>query len=505
MTAPSATRRPRLQFALAAILLAGVYALAVGVRLRHVDEVTLGSDALGQFLGAWTVLNGGTPVPPNPEGGHSLWVLGLPCVLGGASLADVFSLRFALGALVAPLGAFAAFRLSPSRTLAWLAGALAGLTLAWDPGLVDTLVASFRGYGAPELVALSVAGAALAKATHRSARWTGMALLGAAFVGATGQHPMSAGVGLGLAVLLLAGNDRKHVVLGLCVAGLATLPRLHWLWQLGSCGAGFLECLGTVATGSAEPDVGRWTMLQRAFWDRGVVELGWGASLSVATGLVAAASHRDSRWLALAGLLAVVGVLGLGLTIQGLRPYHLRAAMPVLVVAAAVGFSVRPWALAVAAACVVFGGARLEAPRGPVGDLALVDSLGRALAETSGSVRVEAVWFGDPVGVEPAGVVLAARQAGMSATQLTVDEAAPVVLVVNLPDSGALPADLPPLHPRLDPIALGAAASTRVAQFSDLAAARAWIQRATTPPVVTGGSFDWVKAMAPEVGGYPSL
>ena len=161
MTDPSPSRalwRPTL----AAGVCAAVFGLALMLRLRHLDEVTLGSDSLGQFLSSWSVLYGGTPVPPNPEGGHSLWVLGLPCVLGADTLKQVFTLRFVLGALVAPLGAWATHRLSSSTRLSWLAGALAGLVLAWDPGLVDTLVVSFRGYGAPELIALAMVGLAWA-------------------------------------------------------------------------------------------------------------------------------------------------------------------------------------------------------------------------------------------------------------------------------------------------------------------------------------------------------
>jgi len=479
------------------VALLALWALATGVRWRHLHEVTLGSDALGQFLGAWTVISGGAPVPPNPEGGHSLWLWGLPCVLGGSSLEQVFAIRFALGALVAPVGALAAALLSGGRRRAWLAGALAGVVLAWDPGLVDTLVVSFRGYGAPELISMALLGAAVGGRL-------GFAMGAVAFVGATGQHPMSTGVGLGLLALLAVGKDRKHIILVAVVAGLCALPRLHWLWQLGSCGAGLFECLGNVATGSAEPGVAASEMLRRAFWDRGVVELGLGASLAVLAGVVAAATHRHGRRIALAAVLAVVGVLAIGLAIQGLRPYHLRAAMPVLVVAAAVGLSLRPAWLLVAGGCLMLGGLRWTAPLGPPGDLAAVDALGQALVAETGVVRVEAAWFGDPVGVEPAGVVLAARQAGLGADQLTVDPAAPVVLLVNLPD-GENALSAPPRHAALDLIARREVQGTWVASFDTVDDARAWVAQAPTPPVVTGGSFDWVKAMLPGVGSYPPL
>ncbi len=499
MTPPSPRSVAFLRRGLACTALLALWAFATGLRWRHLHEVTLGSDALGQFLGAWTVINGGAPVPPNPEAGHSLWVWGLPCVVGASTLEQVFAIRFALGALVAPIGALAAARLAGEGLgwRAWLAGLLAGIALAWDPGLIGTLVVSFRGYGAPELVTVALLGAAMGGRV-------GLAMGAAAFVGATGQHPMSAGVGVGLLAFLVAGKDRKHTLFVFVVAGLCALPRLHWLWQLGSCGAGLLECLGNVATGSAEPGVAATEMVRRAFWDRGVVELGLGASGAVLVGVAAAGTHRRGRRIALAAVLAVVGVLVLGLTIQGLRPYHLRAAMPVLVVAAAVGLSLRPAWISVAGVALLAGGLRWTAPLGAPGDLAAVDALGQALMTETRPVRVEAVWFGDPVGVEPAGVVLAARQAGLEVDQLTVDPSAPVILLVNLSDGDATVSE-PPLHPVLDPIARQEVPRTRVARFNTVAEARAWIAEQPSPPVVTGGSFDWVKAMVPGAGSYPSL
>ena len=470
------------------------------IRWGHLHEVTLGSDALGQFLGAWTVLSGGTPVPPNPEAGHSLWLWAMPSVLLGRSLEEVFAVRFAMGALVAPLGALAAAVWSPPGRARWLAGGVAGLVLAWDPGLVDTLVVSFRGYGAPELVALALVCAGVGGPVGASAA-------GAVAVAATGQHPMAAGLGLGLAGLAGRWSRREW---GWALAGgtLAVLPRLAWLWSLGSCGAGTLECLATVATGSAEPDVTRWVMLRRAFWDRFVVETRPGPAVALGLGLVAALVDRRTRAIGVVALLGTLGVIILGLSIQGFRPYHLRAAMPLLAVALAVAIGQRPWLLVVVAVAVAGGGVRWTAPPAPDGGIRGVDAVGQALAGVGVPVQVEAAWFGDPVGLEPGAVVLSARQHGLvPARQLRVDGTGPVVLIVNLAE-GAAPADLVSLHPvwaDLDTAAQEAFADVRVLQATSLGEARAWIEDTTPPPVVVGGSFDWVKAFVPGATDHRSL
>ena len=94
---------------------------------------------------------------------------------------------------------------------------------------------------------------------------------------------MAAGLGLGM-LGLLGRWTRTEWRWALGVGVLAVLPRLVWLWSLGSCGAGLAECLASVATGSAEPEVARLVMLRRAFWDRFVVEMRPGASVALALG-----------------------------------------------------------------------------------------------------------------------------------------------------------------------------------------------------------------------------
>ncbi len=496
----TSSRPGRAEAAVAIAALAGLWVLACAIRWAHLDGVTLGSDALGQFLGAWTVLSGGRPVPPNPEAGHSLWLIGVPCVLLGSSLKGVFAVRFAIGALVAPLGAVAAALWSEPGRARWMAGAVAGLVLAWDPGLVDTLVVSFRGYGAPELVALALLGAGLGGRA-------GAAICAAAAVAATGQHPMATGLGLGL-VGLLGRWNRTEWTWALACGALAALPRLHWLWSLGSCGAGLVECLGTVATGSAEPDVTRWAMLQRALWDRFVVETHPGAAAALGLLVLATLFHRQTRSAGAVALLGGLGVVALGLTIQGFRPYHLRAVMPLLAVAAGVAVGARPWLIGLAGLVVLGGGIRWSVPAFPAGGVDGVDAFGSVLAQVDRPVQVEAVWFGDPVGVEPGAVVLSARQHGLDPTQqLRVDGAGPVVVLVNLDDEGRGGGLVEPsrLSANLDDMARQTWPDVRVLRATNADEARGWLNDATPPPVVVGGSFDWVKAFRPGATDHRSL
>ena len=88
----------------------------------------------------------------------------------------------------------------------------AGAVLALDVGLVDTLGSSFRGYGAPEWLAVATLGGALVVA----GRAWGIALAVLGLVAASGQHPFATGAALGgllaLPGLLPArgGHDGSH-------------------------------------------------------------------------------------------------------------------------------------------------------------------------------------------------------------------------------------------------------------------------------------------------------
>ena len=253
-------------------LLISCWCLASWVRLRAIDGTTAGSDTLGQYLAGLTLGRGAWPSPPNPEGGHSLWMTVWPLTQIANSLEQLFQLRFVLGATVAPLAAASAWLLSPIGLTRWLAGTLAGILLALDPGLVDTLVISFRGYAAPEWVGLATLFGAL---SLRGQRWA-LPGAGIALLGAAGQHPMATGMILGGLCALpwfARHSGRRSVEWAVGVCAIVALPRLYIIKQQSECGQPALECLSTVALGSSEPDMGTQEIVSRAFHDRFSVEL----------------------------------------------------------------------------------------------------------------------------------------------------------------------------------------------------------------------------------------
>ena len=120
-----------------------LWAVAAWVRLRAVEHAIVGSDSLGPYLQAKAALLGHLPRPPNPESGDALWMLAVPLVAWADSLSTLFTARFVMGGVVAPLAFAAAWHwteddVGPARR--WAAALTAGLLMAFDPGLVDTLV-----------------------------------------------------------------------------------------------------------------------------------------------------------------------------------------------------------------------------------------------------------------------------------------------------------------------------------------------------------------------------
>jgi hypothetical protein len=470
-----------------AVLLLALWGLAAAVRLAGADTVSTGSDALGQYLAAMAVLRGGVPFVPNPEGGHSLWAWVLPLVAVAGSLQGLVKLRMVQAALIAPVGAAAAALLAdPEDRPLWVgaSAAGAGVLLALDPGLVDTLQVAFRGYAAPELLAVATLGGALALRGHG---W-GVPVAAAALVGASGQHPLATGAALGaLAALpwLVRAVGWRWVLGGVALGAVLAVPRLAHLAGLASCGQGALTCLGAVASGSADPGG---DILWKALHDRILVEgpLPWGG---LALGLLAAGAPgpgADRRRGGLAFALgAVVGIAALGLSLDTFRPYHLRMVAAPLAVVAAAGLARLPGLPLLLAALATFAwsGAR---PIGPGTGGVLADRLGLALSRETVPVRLDGAWFGSPVGVEPAPIALAAVLAGLSPDRLSLAPGTPVVLLVSGPV-------LPPAW------ALDRGEGWFLLHFDEPDAAVAWVAAQDPPPVVVGGALDWQKGVHPRL------
>ena len=426
--------------------------LAVGWRLRSLDQASIGSDSLGQFLPG--LAPGSLPSPPNPEAGYALWVTAAPLVAAAGSLEELLTLRFAVGALIAPLGFLAAWAVAPQRRL--LAGSIAGAVLAVDSGLVDTLVSAFRGYGAPEL--LAAAALCLLAWPGRAGTIAGVVLL----ITAAGHHPFAAGAAAGV-VLLLPWRDRKTVAAAAVVGLLLATPRLLWIGSMADCGEGIIGCLSPIALGSSEP-LGRWALLQRALSDR-AGELSTGL-LPLLAGL---ALCRDRRALLLA-VGATAGVVLLALSVHSLRPYHLRIVAAPLAIAAGLGLARGSWMGGVGGLWAVLALALHPPPLGDPGAATRHDAVAAELASLPDPVWVEGAWYGGPIALDPAGVVLAACLQGQPPERFA--PGGHIVVLVSRPD--------------------GATVQT----LEDAAAAREWL-RLSDPPEVLGGAADWASILQP--------
>jgi hypothetical protein len=476
------------------LLLLACFGLAVAVRLAGAGTVSTGSDALGQYLAAMAVLQGGRPFVPNPEGGHALWAWVLPLVAVAPSLSALVKLRMVQAALVAPVSAAAAWVLADPgkgptdglvRKVAAAAGA--GVALALDPGLVDTLQVAFRGYAAPEFLAFVTLFGALAL---RGRAWA-LPLATVFLVGASGQHPLATGAVLGAIVALpwlwrTAGA--RAVGLSVLAGVLVVLPRLLHIAAIADCGQGALACIGAVAGGSAEADASTWELVRRAVHDRVMVE-GPAVWFPLVAGpflcLIPGRMQTEQRGALAFAAGAALGIALMGLSIDTFRPYHLRIFAAPLAVVAAVGLSrAGPLAAVLAlAAAFAWGGQR---PVGPGQGGALADELGAVIAEQPGPLRVDGVWLGTPVGVEPAPAVLSAVLQGAPADHLSLGPGTPVLLVQNGVAVGA-------------PAPLAAGDGWALLRFDDPHEATVFVDAQDPPPVVVGGALDWQKAVHPDL------
>ena len=452
-----------------------LWVVASWQRLKVLHETVIGSDSLGPYLQAHAALFGHLPRPPNPESGDALWVSMVPLVATTSSLSELFAVRFVLGALVAPMGFAAVFHwfspsVAPKRR--WAAGLTAGLFLAFDPGLLDTLVSGARSYGAPELMGATTL---LVAMSLRQYTWAPAAAL-IAFVAAVGHHPLAAGMAMG-GVLMLPSIHRavggRGVKWAFLIGLTACIPRILRVASIANCGEGIQACLDNVAKSNiVEPET--WsTLVGKALHDRWLVDLDVGGWILLA-GLVSLLmcpekTHRKAAYWAIFGC---IGILIIGVTNGYIRSYHLRITAVPFAVAAAMGLS-RFWPVALLAASVFIGHTHALLPVGPdPGAVTRQDDVADRLPHYP--LWVDRVWWNGIPYLDPSAVVLSGWLAGRRNFQL--DGTPAFILLEN--------------H--------GQGNGWNIVEFTDQIAARQWLDAQAKVPLQRGGAYDWATIVNPK-------
>lgn len=453
-----------------------LWAVAAWHRLRVLEHSVVGSDSLGPYLQAQSALFGHLPRPPNPESGDALWLTMVPIVAASGSLLDAFSIRFVLGGLIAPIGFAAAFHWtaeSASMKRRWAAALTAGGLLAFDPGLLDTLISGARSYAAPEFVGVFTLGLSL---SLRGIPWApGLSMI--SLVIAAGHHPLALGVALSALPFLrrlhrIHGGPRLRTAL--ILGGFAALPRVARVADIALCGEGIKACLASVAGSNITVPEPVDSMLSTALHDRFAVDFkGTLAILGVGVLLAFLCRKRDHRWAAAFAGLALLGVLGLGAANGYIRSYHLRIVAVPIAVVSALGLA-RVWPMAAAASVAFITTHFNHLPVGAdpgslVRHVAIADRL------PSGPLWVDRVWWDGPPRLEPSAVVLSGWMAGR--TNFRLDRTVPFVLL-NASEDPSMP---------------------QVQRFSNAAAAGVWVDaHRPVRPYLRGGAYDWATIAHPQ-------
>jgi hypothetical protein len=352
---------------------------AVWYRLDHIEFVQVYSDSLSPFAAAIKAYNTGWSNPPNPESDHWLWFLMYPLVLFSNNLEQLFTIRLALGAIVVPVSCAILWLLKVQNKN--LGIFLISILVSLDSGLIDTLLSSFRGYGAPELFAIATVGYLL---------WVRGFVIGAIVAGSTtiiaaGQHPLALGCLLSVFWMFVELNriSRRYLLVAVGACALVSLPRLLWVSQILQCDAGGLACIQEIAFSSSEQQLSLgllWQVLHDRFW----VEQGIGG-LFLVVGCFLAPKNPLAKWV----LLSALGISILGLSISTLRPYHFRVLAVPMLCWSVVGWSNFPKLLCMVSPFWVWG--YLVQPPEPVewrNNIKEHDQLAEAIC-----TRPDAVWI----------------------------------------------------------------------------------------------------------------
>ena len=381
-------------------MLLGITAVAVGARWSLLPQ----SMALGDSLGPWLVAARG-PWSTEPHAPPYGWMLAVPHAVILAAVSDLYSAFAAIrvvDALVAPLGAWAAYRHTHN-----LWGALAvGLLLALDPSLIDTAISGAEAYQAP----VALAAVALLVSPMR---WNTAILTAATFSWAVMCHPLS----LVAAPLLLLHTHRATV----CALTTVLIgPQLLRLASHASAAAGpTMQFPGAAAEA----------------W---MLQSGLVAGL-FALALASAMTHRTLRTTAAATLASLVCMLAVGTHIGYLRDHHLR----ILSAPAAMGLARLPGPLALAATALVVrwpsrdeGRSRDRRP-GTLGLLNRTTNTVLSSRDPSRPTVVDGYRTVHVPAVEPGGVWLDLLLRGVPTEALDVQDNSELVVLVTAPRDAA--------------------------------------------------------------------
>ena len=298
-------------FVVVTILLGWI--LSCWIRLTYVSFSQVTSDTLSPFVAGIQWWHTGVFQPANPESDQWLWILSLPLMSLSNSLTQLFWWKCLATTIVVPISMWMSAQLIQRYQLFWML--VLAMILTFDMGLVDTMLSSFRGYWAPECMAIACIGLVYwdkghAWGGHFATVWTVIAM---------GQHPLVFGCLPALFWLWNSMRQRgQRWWISIVLAFVCTIPRIVWLWELSFCDAGGLACFTDIASSSSE-DVSTWSMVSRAFVDRLWVEMGLASIL-----MVFGCWYSSNRVLKIWVLAGVLGITILGLSISTLRPYHYR-------------------------------------------------------------------------------------------------------------------------------------------------------------------------------------
>lgn len=307
------------------------WGFSILLRLTYVPFVQVTSDTLSPFVAGVRWWNTGVFEPANPESDQWLWMVSFPLTWLAGDLSSLFWWKVVASTLLIPVALWTLKQQISQHRSFWL-GILA-VILTLDMGLVDTTLSSFRGYWAPECMALACLGLVQWERSQRHAeRWAHWASVWTVI--AMGQHPLVLGCLPALIWLWYSMAQREQrwwvSLLLVCVV---SIPRGVWLWELMQCDAGGLDCLTSVAVSSSE-SVSSLDLLVRALTDRLWVEMGLGSLLMIG-GWIASKDKVLKSWL----LYSVIGIVLLGLLVSTLRPYHFRVLIVPMFLLAIEGWS----------------------------------------------------------------------------------------------------------------------------------------------------------------------